>query len=478
MKTFFLTIYYLVFPFILFPQIYDWGKQISTSGSQGWGINEATYNATDPLGNVILLGNTVDTAYFNGIAVAPDEGFLAKYSPDGVLLWGKSLSLLLCSANMKVAAVKSDKNGDIVVAYNCNSKFFIRKFDTQGNEIFTVESSGPGRGSVEDLAIGPNGEIHVAGILYDFGLRTDSLFLGGVGLPGPRVRSLFLYKLDESGNGLWGKVDQNTGAYNPQREYAHANRLTVDMQGNVYLMGITRGDLDFGNGVFLNVNSISNGEIFVVKFNTNGIAEWGKVSTYVGNSGDPDARGIEVDDDGNIYMSGNFFEAFKWDTLLVQNSGVRYGNFILCTDNQGSLKWMKHIEILAGYFPEKGGLAIGNISDEVYLMGSGAIATLDTFYLDYPNCGNFSGGNSRTHVASFDKNGNIKWFYGMPCYSPDQEDSWSTSISTDEQGGIYVSGILEHGVFSLDTLNSEIKHIPYVAKTVETGDFSGRACFS
>lgn len=464
MKTHIFLFFFCLFPSLLHSQIWDWGRQLSTSAEIGWPFGDHVFSAVDPLGNILSMGNAVDTIYFGTSKLPPDQGFLAKYSPDGNLLWIRSLTDSPCGRKTKVAAVKTDENGNIFAAYNCDAlpsefDFTIKKFDAQGRELFVIESYGSGSGIVNDIELGPNGEIFAVGTLYDN--ENDTLNVGGVGIIGTNNLRPFMFKIDAMGNGIWARTDETDSL----RGQALGNRIAVDKQGNSYLMGVTKTDIEFGNGVSFDTNLNPPGQVFVVKFDPNGATLWGNVSNELsGQTASEEAREIVVDNEGHVFLAGNFADYFGWDTFYYRLPNLFYGNFLLCLSDQGQSLWVKHIEINGRFGPNNGGMAIDTVLDELYLMGVAGTATLDSLYFEYPNCRGLPNSQARTHVAAFDKNGNPKWLVGIPCMSPAGKKGGGTEIVLDHKGGIYVSGVHEHGILGLDTLFSPIRYTPFLAK--------------
>ena len=74
---------------------------------------------------------------------------------------------------------------------------------------------------------------------------------------------IFVAKFDSEGNKKWirqyGSTEEDT-----------AVGLDTDPPGNVYVTGNTRGDLD-------GIKNLSNGDVFVSKFNTDGVKQWTKM---------------------------------------------------------------------------------------------------------------------------------------------------------------------------------------------------------
>ncbi len=104
----------------------------------------------------------------------------------------------------------------------------------------------------------------------------------------------FLVKFDTNGTRQWatyyGGIDQDQGRV-----------CSIDNMGNIILGGTTQSS----TGISFNghQNTIGGGrDVFVVKFNTNGIRQW---STYYGGTGLEFMGGCTVDNNNNIFFSGS-----------------------------------------------------------------------------------------------------------------------------------------------------------------------------
>lgn len=146
-------------------------------------------------------------------------------------------------------------------------------------------------------------EVDNSGNVYSAGCIFDTLDFD----PGPSVYnlygSLFIQKLDSSGNFLWAKSFMVS---------ARINDLTLDPNNNVIVTGHFSGTADFdpGPGVF-NLTCIGAiTDIFIVKLDTLGNFIWAKST-----GGNEEDRGSSVctDRSGNIYCCGHYNQSADLD---------------------------------------------------------------------------------------------------------------------------------------------------------------------
>ena len=153
----------------------------------------------------------------------------------------------------------------------------------------------------------------------------------------------YFSKLDTAGNIIWEKnIDDGFYYYNNK-----ANTITNDGQGNIYIGGEYRGNVDFG-GVNLNSPSpsgVTGGNYFIAKYDTNGNLIW--VNEGGGDANTDDVLDIKVDDNQNCYVSG-----FVSGTVDFNNSALIFpGNqssrypFLAKYDLNGNLIFFNRPEV-------------------------------------------------------------------------------------------------------------------------------------
>jgi hypothetical protein len=185
--------------------------------------------------------------------------------------------------------------------------------------------------------------------------------------PGPGVFNLstfdaypeiFISKLDVSGNFIWAK---SMGLFDD--DYGHA--ITTDNFGNVYVTGIFRGNSTIGSSVFIAVGTY---DIFLCKLDPLGNYLWQK---QFSGSGTHSASSIDLDANGNIYLTGYNSGTCDFDPTagtfnLISNSGTQ--DIFVCKLNpSGNLIWAKQ---MSGPFSEMGNSIQVDNSGNVYVTGS------------------------------------------------------------------------------------------------------------
>ncbi|MGB3651371.1 MAG: SBBP repeat-containing protein, partial [Rivularia sp. (in: cyanobacteria)] len=181
--------------------------------------------------------------------------------------------------------------------------------------------SGYGYGGYEFLAVDDAGNTYVTG---DF---SGQLTIGDKSLTSSGYSNVFVAKFDEDGNVQWAKGFGDTGS-------EEVEDITVDGNGNIYFTGT------FDNIVTSNNSSVQGGQssdVFVTKLAANGDELWSK---NFGGSSDEEASGIEVDTQGNTYITGEFEGLLELGNTNL-DGGQFNDVFVAKLDSTGDVLWAK-----------------------------------------------------------------------------------------------------------------------------------------
>lgn len=152
-------------------------------------------------------------------------------------------------------------------------------------------------------------------------------------------------------------VDTPNGALNDDV----GNAVAVDLAGNVYLAGnYSTGTVGgAASTVVYNLNNMPSGivlrapdgagnAVFAVKYNTAGIAQW--AVSLDGLNGDQ-ANGVAVDEDGNMYLTGNyngnnpmFYNAGNVSSGVSLPNSVGNAAYLAKYSELGILQWVAYVE--------------------------------------------------------------------------------------------------------------------------------------
>ena len=206
----------------------------------GPGRDEAWKVALDPAGNVVMAGTFSLTADFGGTsitAVGARDGFIAKYSPAGALIWVRPVG---GPGDDEFNSVEVSADGSIYFAGDfidsivtpvgtirgrADADLCYGKLDPAGNLVWLKAAGGVGIDIPQDLDIDPLENVYFGG--YFFGsLRFDTLTVTSVAFD-----NLFWVKLDSNGT----RQLLETALYADSRDVIG---IAVDPAQNVVLTGL------------------------------------------------------------------------------------------------------------------------------------------------------------------------------------------------------------------------------------------------
>jgi sugar lactone lactonase YvrE len=162
-----------------------------------------------------------------------------------------------------------DAAGNAYVTGCSYGDIWLRKYDTDGNTLWTETYDSPGhyndygRGVAVDAA----GNVYVTGYEYRYDLGQNA--------------NIWLRKYDTGGNTLWTETYNSPAHDGDDRGYG----VAVDAAGNVYVAGHSSGD------------------IWLRKYDTNGNTLWTETREHLVGWGDA-CISIALDAADNVYVTG------------------------------------------------------------------------------------------------------------------------------------------------------------------------------
>jgi hypothetical protein len=270
----------------------------------------------DDKDNLYITGRFNDTAFFDTITLISQgqyNGFVAKINNNGDIKWVKEISSSIYASGN---AIYSDKSTGVFFTgiYNSTMEIdtfqlsntsnivttFIGRVDTLGNIIWIKSSLGSGNAFGQDIQ-GSNNMLYVTG---DF--EKDISFNGVQFNNSNGFTDIFIVKFDSEGNLLWLKSAGGTDS-----EYARS--MSVDSNSDIYITGTFWAIAQFDT-FFIQSNGL--GDVFLVKYNKDGIVNW--VKNAGGNDGDGGYQ-IAIKNE-SLYLTGLFRQNAQFaDTVLNSN---------------------------------------------------------------------------------------------------------------------------------------------------------------
>ncbi len=278
-------------------------------------------------------GSTVVAGFFSGradfdpgktglslVSAGGTDAFIAKYAPDGALIWVKALGGLGAD---QVTALAVDRSGAIYAAgsFSFSVDFdpgpstatlvssgqedaFLLHLDRDGNYIWARKTGGPFIDRAAAVAIDSTGMLHFGGI-----------FAGRVDMdPGPAQQ--WLTSAGNSPDIFWSTFAPE-GNWMASRQFGGpgAEQLTAlkPVGNSVYLAGAFADSLDLDPGPGL-VQLSSKGQTdgFIARYSTAGVFAW---TRQIGGTGEDIVSDAAVSSPSSIAVTGSFTGSVTLDSV-------------------------------------------------------------------------------------------------------------------------------------------------------------------
>ncbi len=373
---------------ISFSSDYDTNKTliIDPSTNRIWGtyfggsaLEYCTSNGVDASNNVYIAGYSLSTTniatsgVYQSTLTGSFDAFLSKFNSSGVQLWG---------------------------TYFGGSSFdvFYAVHVMPSGIVFATGDTG----STSNVA---SGSAH------------QTTYGGG-------IDDAILVKFDNTGQRLWSTYMGGT-------LHDISAAVTVDTNGDIIITGHTESATAIATGgAYATVYGL-NYDVFITKFNTNGVRQWG---TYYGDTGADEAYGITSDATNNIYVTGFTTSLFgiAAGSSFQMNNGGSNDAFIAKFDPTGvNLIWATYY---GGNGDEKGtaiktDLSTGNIYIGANTTSTNNIASASAYQTTI-------GSADDAFIAAFTSAGSRLWatYYGG------NDVDYITSLVLDANKNILVGG--------------------------------------
>lgn len=260
---------------------YLWVKTAGGSSNSEWGSRLTC----DNLDNVYLYGWYTGTSTFGEntsvvthTARGENDSFIAKYDPNGSLVWAKT-----------IGSIYTDYQGGIAFSPSANCLYICGSY--KGTMTF-----GPGLGTNPLASVS----------------ATTSYFNG------------FVAKYDLNGNVQWS-VRQGSST----SDHHYTNDLAIDASGNPYITGTTQADSRFytaNSADYLYMRAVHYSDPFIAKYNTAGALQWSILAT---DGYDDSSVGIAIKNN-TAFVVGTFKETinFAYQQIHSTNNGYNGNLFI------------------------------------------------------------------------------------------------------------------------------------------------------
>ncbi|WP_317898950.1 SBBP repeat-containing protein [Aurantibacillus circumpalustris] len=312
----------------------EWAKQMG--GPEG-DIGACT--AADLLGNIYSIGTFSGTSTFGTYNLTSDgkgDIFIAKSSAiDGKVKWAKRMG----GSNEDVGnAIVCDPSGNIyftgrfsgmavfgssVLTSNGSSDSFLAKLDSLGTILWVKKIGGTGNDGGLSLASDLQGNIFTCG--YFQGIANFGTFtINPIGTN----YNIFLMRTNTTGNVAWVKNYGSSG-------YSIGTSVSCDAAGDVYMTGNFESAVTLGS---YTLSSEKYQDIFISKhYGSTGNVAWASSS---GGSGNDNGNGIVAGSDGYVFTTGKFENSCAFSTTTLTSIGSADMFISKRNASDGSLIWV------------------------------------------------------------------------------------------------------------------------------------------
>jgi len=327
------------------------GNELWVRQFGGVGEDSALAAAVDSIGNVYVVGQSPGELPGRLFVGGVSGAFVRKYAGDGEELWNRQFGT---QVSAKANGVAVDAAGHVYVAGQVDGALpgqlhaghidaFVRAYDSSGNELWTRQFGAEGGDFALDVAVDEEGSAYVVGWsrrevqrpgrpsdveLIAFARKYDR---DGIDIWDVRFEALGharanSAKVDEAGNlyvGGWisgaltgqvqvGETDPFVRKYDRNgvelwtrqfgtAEEDRAEGIDVDGDGNLYVVGWTRGRFPGQTGLGTEPDIYVRTDAFVTRFDRDGREQW---TRQFGTREPQLPQGVVADDSGNIYVVG------------------------------------------------------------------------------------------------------------------------------------------------------------------------------
>jgi len=209
------------------------------------------------------------------------------------------------------------------------------------------------------------------------------------------------------------------------------NAIAVDNAGNVYTSGNFTGTIRLD--AFSNpITSRGFNDVFFCKHDSAGNLLWARA---IGGLSDDLVRGIAIDKDENVYITGNYNQTCDFDptaSVIVNLTSAGIGDvFVAKYDQSGFLIWAKSF----GSTGADLGFGIA-VDTDGYIYSTGNFAGTVDFDPGAGISNINSGGSSDIYISKLDKDGNYEWAKSIGGTEPDG----GVGIGVDKEGNVFTGG--------------------------------------
>jgi len=324
--------------------------------------------------------------------------------------------------------------GSGVSLYTYNREIFVAKYDQNGTCVWARMANGTVGNDSNDIDAFEDDSFVITGYLGGttvFGQgETNETTLTVTNPP----YSIFLARYNSDGTLAWARQGLGTAG---ERSLA----VSVSKSGSIFIAGYFMQDITLGKNEAneTTLTAVGVTDIFIAKYNQNGLLEWAKSAggdSSMGDSYGDEGYNIASFDNNSVMVTGQFDKNATFgrgestEMTLVDSSG-KTAIFIARYNTDGTFYWAKKFSNAYSY--------VKAATDGEYTYVIGSYNKTITLGLGEPNETTLSCPSSTSacmFLAKFNPDGSLVWLKG----AISDESSEGEEIAIDKDGFIIISG--------------------------------------
>jgi len=322
---------------------------------------------SDTSGNIYNAGGFEQTMTFGSVtlnSVGGLDGYISKLDTGGNVLWAVAISgdgaeiiydITVDQPHNCFYVAGQTNSGVSLICYSTsslpysvpglsfvNAAPFIAKYDLNGNLIWFKLGHTPVlcTNASARVKVDSHGNPILCGNFNNLSSNQNTITFGNVTLTNNVTTGdmeIFLYKLDSTGNVIWGRQSVGGVFGSGQGEFMD---MAVDASDNIYLTTLLyfADSVNFGNGVVIHHPYIGTQPSILVKYDSSGTALWGHAYGNTGNSGHIYIQSLETSRIGGkiyLHIGGQAYGSYTLSGTSLND------NLFLCKmDDSGNPIWV------------------------------------------------------------------------------------------------------------------------------------------
>lgn len=307
------------------------------------------------------------------------------------------------------------------------------------NYVWAKGEGGIGNDVANAVAVDEQGNTYVAGNL------AGAADVSGTTVQGMGLYDVLIIKYNPQGNVLWIRT-----AGDDRNQQANALKYK---NGYLYVAGIFEDTCFFGNNYIV---AKGDADVFIAKYDASGNFIWAKAA---GGAETDYVSAIDVDDNGNVYIGGNYEYSATFDTTSISTTNFFNESFIAKYNPTGALQWVRSSkgsstnQITGVAYDHSSGLYFTGFFGGNYSMSDAAVSSSTSSY--------------DILIGRLDLNGTVQW---LKKAGSTYEDA-AYAMCADADGNAFIAGYFAGtATFGTNTISYKNYNDIFVAKYDSTGN--------